>query len=404
LAREKEKATVAHRGDALAVEIPRRMASLWRAGTELAFIGFGTDGALLLRSANAGPGVLAGTLSTFSVAEAFGWILSGIRTGRLVVTRGGSRRSVSFREGQVVFAHSTEPWERLGSALVKLGLLSQYALEAALKEVEPGTRLGQVLTRQGVLTPAELYTGMTYLVREIVIDLFAETEGEFLYVEGLPASEDQVKLPDATRELALEGFRRAEEFSRLRARLAPELVVAQGPFAPDEGREVWARAGDGAKIEELRPGFEGSEWAFLSLIASLLLSGSLEARIPSKGEARPARADALPLTERYRALVQALCDALLSAGQGLDALRSFLSEPLPGMEEAFAGVELSDEGSLDVEKVLNNVGPAPAARAGAFDALDAFIAYALFSARNVLPQQKSEQLAAELRRAQGETG
>lgn len=332
----RERLIVAEAGDALALELPRSVTASWRAGTEVAATPFGSDAVLLVRADLNASGVLAATLSSFSVGDAFGYALSGVRTGKLVVTRGSVRKTVSFREGQVVFAQSTEASERLGTALVRLGLISRDQLAQALEQVKPGARLGQVLTRNGTLSPSRLYNAMTHVVREIVLNLFSETEGELLFLEGLPPTEDGLKLPESTRELAVEGLRRAEEVLRLK------------------------RAEDAAA---------------------------------------PVRPEVPPVLERIRELVRTLCEALVASGEGIDSLRSFLSEPVPGSENAFEGVPLSEAGDLDVERVLENFGSDAAARARAYEALDAFVWYALFTARNVVSADEAERLTAELRRA-----
>ena len=60
--------------------------------------------------------------------EVFAHILSGIRSGQLIVQHGPVRRTVTFRDGQVVFATSSERYERLGAVLVRLGLLTPEQL------------------------------------------------------------------------------------------------------------------------------------------------------------------------------------------------------------------------------------------------------------------------------------
>jgi hypothetical protein len=375
------------------------LAASWQPGTEIAIRAFGAEAALLVRGDLARSGFLAATLSSFSVADAFGFVLAGIRTGKLVVTRGAVKRWVSFREGQVVFAHSTEPWQRLGGALIRLGLITGDKLAEALEQVKPGTRLGQLLTRSGMLSPARLYTAMTHVVREIVVDLFAETEGELLFVEGSVPGQDVVKLSEQTRDLAMEGLRRAEEVQRLRGLYPPSLMVAQGAAVPEEGREIWTRAAAGATVAELREEFGGGEHAFLMLLEALLRSGALELRRGAEEATAPVDVDERPVLERYRDLVRRVSRALVKSGDGLDSLRSFLAEPSPGSENAFRGVTLSEQGELDVERVMANLGADAAARARAYEALDAFVWYALFTARNVVPPDEAERLEADLRRA-----
>lgn len=393
------KTTVTAEGEAAQVALPRPLSNAWKSGTELSVVPLGPDGALLLRGGVPPGGFVATQLSAFGVDELFGYVISNIRTGKLVVVTGGARKTVSFRDGQVVFATSTDPWERLGAALVNLKLLTQEQLDGALPEVKPGSRLGQVLTRKGLITQARLYAGMTFLVREIVLDLFSLREGAALFLDGVRSPDDELKLPDATRELALEGMRRSEEVRRFRLRLRPELRVAQAGAAPEApGLSIWQRAGDGQELSALRQGFHGSEHAFLSTVAELLDSGALVIR-PRALEALPSAraAEALPVLDRYGAVVRAICAALVEGGAGLEDLRAFLAEPSAGMEKAFEGVTLSEGGELDLQRVMNNLGPGPGGRARAYQALTAFVSYALFSARNALPAGVAERLSQQVR-------
>jgi len=86
----------------------------------------------------------------------------------------------------------------------------------------------------------------------------------------------------------------------------------------------------------------------------------------------------------------------------LSHLQAFFRDPLPGMEEAFAGVQLSEDGQLDLDRVIKNMGePATAVRrAKAYEALDAFMSYALFSAKNVMPANRAEAFRRDCRRIQ----
>lgn len=384
------KAVVEGPGGAPGISLDPELAADLKPGASLDAISYGPDGLLLLRPGASLNGYYAGSLVSVSLAEVFSHVVAGIRTGRLVVGFGATRKTISFRNGQVTFATSTEPHERLGSALVRLRVLTPAELEDALKEVRPGLRLGQVLTQRGQLKQASLYGAMTYLVREITVDLFQMASGEFLFLEGAQGPEDMLRLPERTRDLVLEGIRRGDETALLRRRFRPELRVRRGNSeAPPERAAVLSLLEAGPReLGALRSGFEGSDHAFLSWVDEALKSGELEevtqSRIPVP---RPPRPEARTTLQLYGQLIETIATALIVAGRDLSPLRSFLEEPQPGMEEAFAGVTLSDEGELDVERVsqnLESLGPV-IGRARTYEALNAFASYALFAAKNQLP-------------------
>jgi hypothetical protein len=400
------RSTVKGTGDEAVVALPSSLGAAWREGTELSWTPFPPDGGLLLRGGARLDGVLLASVNTLPLDELFGLLVSGMRTGKLVFARGPVRKTVSLKDGQVVFATSTEPWERVGVKLVELGLLTKDALLRALKDVRPGIRLGQVLHRTGLLTQPQLYSAMTFLCREIVVNLLCEASGHALFLENAPLPEDVLRLPDPTRDLVLEGVKRAEEVRRLRRRFPANLRVARAAAPRPDGAwgEVWDRAEQPVELSALRAGFEGPEHAFLSAVEGLLGTGALGLRPRTEEEAQPAppaHVAGPPTLEPFAALVQNICQALRDAGQGLEDLRSFLADPLPGMEAALAGVTLSDEGRLDLARLAQNAGGEEAeARAGAYEVLHAFVSYALFSARNVLPAEVAEGLQRAFRKMQ----
>ena len=356
-------------------------------------------------------GVLAGSLSALSLGELFGQLTSGLRTGRLAVLAQGVRRTVAFRDGQVVFASSTARPERLGHALVRQKLVSPAVLEAALKEVRPGVRVGQVLVKQGTVGATQAVLGHGHPgPRHRPRALRAEWRARSCSSKAVPP-EDSVKLPERTRDLVLQGLKRGEELLRLRMAGPETLHLVAGVTPP--------QAADAALVEKVTAGplgealvaFDGSEHGFLRWVADRMADGVLSRSVVKPPAAAP-RAEPVSLNqpesaeERFAAFVREVCEELKRAGESLAILRGYLAEPQEGQEEAFAGVKLSDEGRLDVARVMADVKSAdPAlARAMALEALDAFAAYALFSAKDSLPADKGAELDARFRALHAEDG
>src|SRR4051794_11649219 len=119
------KAVIRDEGGKVTAELPSALITSFKAGTELSVLPLGSDALLLLREAPKGTAFFAGDLSSLTVGELFGHMVTGMRTGKLLLSHGQVRKSVSFQDGQVVFATSTEPHERLGAALVRLGILKE---------------------------------------------------------------------------------------------------------------------------------------------------------------------------------------------------------------------------------------------------------------------------------------
>jgi hypothetical protein len=398
------KARLCRVGGALYAELEPELAGSFREGDALDSVAYGPEGQLLLRPGLSLGGYFAASLTSVPLADVFNHVLSGIRTGKLVVAFGAMRKTVSFRDGQITFATSSEPHERLGSILIRLGLLDRKEMDAAVRQVQPGARLGQVLTRSGRLSAAKLYSAMTFLAREIVLDLFSLTAGDFIFLEGAGmVQEDTLTLPERTRDIVVAGVRRGEEVVRLRKRLSPELLVRRTAVPPpSELEELLRRAAGTVALGELRRHFEGGEYGFLSSVEEALRQGSLQI-VGQVGPPPPGQPpDQQSPLQLYRSLVQAICEAMLGSGEGLGSLRSFLESPQPGTEEAFAGVTLSSWGDLDVDRVAKNLerlGPV-VGRARTYEALNAFVSYALFSAKNSLSGERASALEARVRAMQ----
>src|SRR5262249_46011457 len=142
------KAIVRAKGQRLVIELKRDELPSLRPGDGYGAHSHGEHGLSLLPEGSTG--FFCGSLRTLALADVFGHLLAGIRTGTLVGSNGALRKSISMRDGQIVFATSTERHERLGNALVRLGLVAREELDQALLQVGPRARLGQVLTRLGL--------------------------------------------------------------------------------------------------------------------------------------------------------------------------------------------------------------------------------------------------------------
>src|SRR4051794_36662539 len=101
------KARVKGSGKGISVELDRTQAGLDPASA-LEGVSHGADALVLLREGQADKGYFAGTLSAFSLPEVFGHVVSSIRSGKLVLETGRFRKTVSFRDGQITFATSTQ--------------------------------------------------------------------------------------------------------------------------------------------------------------------------------------------------------------------------------------------------------------------------------------------------------
>ncbi|MDH3786519.1 MAG: DUF4388 domain-containing protein, partial [Acidobacteriota bacterium] len=96
------------------------------------------------------------------------------------------------------------------------GKITLEQLETAAAGIEPGRRIGAVLVDEGSLEAQELVDGVLLQVREIVLEWFEWTEGEYQFQDGDLPTDEVIKLDIDMGRIILEGIRRIRSFERIR--------------------------------------------------------------------------------------------------------------------------------------------------------------------------------------------
>ena len=143
------------------------------------------------------------------------------RTGVLRLARGAATKSVYLSEGSLIFATSSDPDDRLGEMLLRKGRISYRALEDSVRAMQDGKRPGTMLVENGAIRARDLVDGVRDQVQEIIYSLVAWDEGSFEFTEGKLPSREVILLHMSTPDLMLEGVRRVDRWSRIRAGVGP---------------------------------------------------------------------------------------------------------------------------------------------------------------------------------------
>jgi hypothetical protein len=371
----------------------------------------------------------AGSLAAVTVPEAVQFIFTSLKTGVLLLAFGegrasaGStperlrRKSIYFRDGQIVFASSSDLADRLGQVLRRAGTVSPSDLERCSRMVRSGRPLGQVLVDEGVVTAGQLYEGVSLQVKEILLNAFVETDGTFAFLEGPADERNAVKLAQRTRDLLLEGMRRLEEADTLAKELGGRrAILARGPEArrqltPEE--DAFLQAVDGRK-DLIEVALETGLGQLLALqtAAVLLRQGTLRrvlAPAPPPPEPEPEERPTVRLGgpfDIYRRIFARVHEAMRGANQDATGRLNSYFQRLPARNRAvFDGVRFGTDGDIDVGKVLDNVNArgeykGAAARARALEALEDLLSFALFEVKNCLERGEADQVLREVGRMQ----
>jgi hypothetical protein len=136
--------------------------------------------------------------------------------GVLTVTGNGGSKQIFISGGEVIFASSTFPEDRLGEFLLSKGIIDQAQYDLSVEIMKrTGKRQGTALVEAGVLTPQALYQAVKDQVLAIVLSLFGWTEGEVTFRVGKYKDDEIIKLNLDTRNAILQGIYSIQDPKRI---------------------------------------------------------------------------------------------------------------------------------------------------------------------------------------------
>lgn len=170
---------------------------------------------------------LTGNLNTVSFPDLLQLISSSKKTGMLTLMRQTQRKEIYFREGNIVYATSSNTAEELlGNLLLRLGKLSEVELEEVLKVHRATSRkIGATIVEKGFLKKEELIDCLKLQIEEIVYNLFSWKEGDFTFQEGKEPEEEQITTDLNTINVIMEGTRKIDEMVEMQ-KILPKDDVA----------------------------------------------------------------------------------------------------------------------------------------------------------------------------------
>lgn len=126
-------------------------------------------------------------------------------TGTLTIRRGTVKKRIYFKNGQIIFADSTDGRDRLGEVLVKAEFLSRENLETAIKLYQKNAglkKIGAILVENGFISPKNLFAGLKTQVKDIIYSLFLWGDSDYHFEERL--EDDIIQLQINLQELIME--------------------------------------------------------------------------------------------------------------------------------------------------------------------------------------------------------
>jgi len=162
-------------------------------------------------------GRFSGPITAIAVPALLQSVHLSQETGILDLREGRVEKSAYVRDGQIVFARSNDPDDRLGELFLRRGVLSVRGLERCTAQVhQTKQRLGGLLLQSGLITPEDLIEGVRDQVREIIHSMFLWTRGDYSFRMGPLPTEELITLTVNTNDLIRTGIQRIGTWSRIR--------------------------------------------------------------------------------------------------------------------------------------------------------------------------------------------
>lgn len=311
---------------------------------------------------------LQGSLESFGIADLFSLLNMSRRSGLLLLLAEQVQKSVYFRRGEIVFAGSNLPEDRLGQVLYRTGKLSREALAEAELHVTPDQRFGAMLLERKLIDPSSLLWGVKYQMEEIIYSIFRLTHGGFFLFDGNFVEDELAVSSIDTNNVLMEGYQRVDELG-----LIGKHIRGHGTVLRPTGRKPEAKLSermirvlglvDGrSTVEELVRATGWGEFNTFKLLYKLLKAGVVEvadeARARSPQEEDPATAELRGVIETYNRSFMLLRDVLAAKSVELDLGRVFnvflRNAATDSTRAVLNGLVLGATRRLSAEQILDN--------------------------------------------------
>jgi hypothetical protein len=125
----------------------------------------------------------AGSIKEHDLTELLVQLQEQKATGSLVLQKDETIKSIHLKEGNIVYASSNLPGDRLGELLLQMGKITPEQFNRSVELLkETGKQQGAILVEENYITAKELFEGLKYQVREIIYSLFLWEDGRYQFI------------------------------------------------------------------------------------------------------------------------------------------------------------------------------------------------------------------------------
>jgi hypothetical protein len=335
-------------------------------------------------------------------------------TGRLVLKRGQVERVVVLHNGEVASIGSNLSRDRLGTYLVRLGRVTELALEQAQTEAaSTGRRIGQVLLQRGFIDTHQLWLAIQEQITELFADVVQWADGSFMLYR-VPADFPFPTTPPLPMQgLLLEAVRRADEMSVYRERIPSVNARLRRTAKPppelnadtEEVLQALAVMGPETSVSDLAKVLQVAEFDATRVAYELLRKGLVELvkAQPNVPAVKLQKADEHRI-EVFNLGFREIHDEVSRAGR-LEhfqaGVHKYLTDDAGGFHGLFKGVQLDATGALSLAVLAQNLGRLVAEghdpSTVLTEALNELTFFMLFQCGELLDPQSDEHLGRRVR-------
>lgn len=139
-------------------------------------------------------------------------IYLGQLTGKLQLVLGHVERQLFFNGGQLVFATSSDPQDRLGEMMLRAGALKQDEFEEASELMKTGQRFGSAVAEMGLYTVEEVTAWVQRQLIQITATVLDYPSCRYYFFDAIENNVvPEIAIPVPLGKLSLEAVRRAQD-------------------------------------------------------------------------------------------------------------------------------------------------------------------------------------------------
>jgi hypothetical protein len=371
--------------------------------------------------------VAAGTIGEvgLSLIDVIGFLAQAAATGAFTVaTPEDVERSVFFYNGDVVWASSTSPEDRLGEILLKRGKITREQLQVAI--ADGARKLGRACVERGYIASHELWGLVQAQLTEIFNKMLASESGVWFFARHSTEvlAESQIHL--STQGLLVDALRRLDEMRVFRQRIrSADAIIHRVPgLAPEAEAEIVSRLAKdlrrhaGVVLTNLSKPlsihevmrvvgvgeFEATRLAFHLLREKLVEVAQASGSGPIPRRPTLSHAEAHEVINVYSMALKEMYAEMKRAGQInnlSDSVHSFLRDPENAEVELLSHVALYPDGTIDEATLLAGATASGIGVQEISDGLSELMFFVLFQATEYLGQRKGDDLARRVKLIHG---